>query len=246
MTTDPAAAQAFYTKAIGWGVSQLEGLEMPYAMWMRGEMPVGGCMGLPEDAKAGGAPPNWMMYVGADDVDASFARAIELGATPCVPPPQDIPTVGRFAVIFDPQGAALALYKPLQELDVPEAPPQVGEFSWHELLTTDHTAAAAFYQALFGWEEKAANDMGPTGLYRVFGRGPLEWGGMFNRPPQMADVPVHWLLYIKVADIHAAAAAVTANGGQVLFGPMEVPGGHWTAKCLDPQGAVFALHQDKP
>jgi len=67
-------------------------------------------------------------------------------------------------------------------------------------------------------------------------------GGMMNKPKEMAQVPSHWAIYFRVDDINAAAARVTANGGQILNGPMEVPGGDWVLNAMDPQGATFSLH----
>ena len=58
--------------------------------------------------------------------------------------------------------------------------------------------------------------------------------------------PASWLLYVTVPDVHAKIEQVTALGGQVLNGPMEVPGGDFVAQCMDPQGAAFALHSAKP
>ena len=82
------------------------------------------------------------------------------------------------------------------------------------------------------------------GKYHMFGRAfPL--GGMMNKPPEMAQVPPHWGIYFRVADVHAGAERVKANGGQVLNGPMEVPGGDWIVNCMDPQGAAFSLHHRK-
>ncbi len=61
---------------------------------------------------------------------------------------------------------------------------------------------------------------------------------MFKKPADM-PAPPHWLLYVRVADINAGAAAVKANGGAgAATGPMEVPGGDWVVQCMDPQGAV--------
>jgi predicted enzyme related to lactoylglutathione lyase len=70
-------------------------------------------------------------------------------------------------------------------------------------------------------------------------------GGMMNRPPQMSDVPPYWMIYFRVPDINAAVDRVKANGGQILNGPMEVPGGDWIVNAMDPQGAMFSLHAKK-
>jgi len=76
----------------------------------------------------------------------------------------------------------------------------------------------------------------------MFGRGGRAIGAMLKKPAER-PAPPHWLFYARVADARKAAAAVKAHGGQVLNGPMEVPGGDWIAQCADPQGAMFALHQ---
>jgi predicted enzyme related to lactoylglutathione lyase len=213
-------------------------------MWMRGAMPIGGLMELPENARRQGAPPHWMAYIGAPDVDRTFEEALGLGARAHLEP-ADIPNVGRFAVLSDPQGATFALYAPGTPPSEVAGPPQVGDFSWHELATTDHAAAIGFYQALFRWEKTGEGDMGPMGLYQMFGRKGSTLGGMFNKPAEM-PFPPHWLLYACVDDIRRAADAITAAGGKVVNGPMEVPGEDWIVQGFDPQGAYFALHQRKP
>lgn len=64
LTSDPNAAKTFYTALIGWGTKEWEGGEQPYTMWTTEDVPLGGVMLLPEEAKQMGAPPNWMAYVG--------------------------------------------------------------------------------------------------------------------------------------------------------------------------------------
>jgi predicted enzyme related to lactoylglutathione lyase len=71
-------------------------------------------------------------------------------------------------------------------------------------------------------------------------------GGMMNKPAAMAQVPPHWAIYFRVPDIDAAAERVKANGGQILNGPMDVPGGDRVLNAMDPQGAAFSLHEKKP
>ena len=83
--------------------------------------------------------------------------------------------------------------------------------------------------------------MGDGAIYQLFGRGEGPLGGMFNRPDEMSGPPM-WLYYITVDDMNSAVARVVELGGQVVNGPMEVPGGDFIAQCLDPQGALFAVH----
>jgi uncharacterized protein len=82
------------------------------------------------------------------------------------------------------------------------------------------------------------------GIYQMYGRNDLPLGGMYNKPAQMPGPPA-WLHYIMVDDVPRAVEATKANGGQIVNGPMEVPGGDWIATGVDPQGAMFAVHAKK-
>ncbi len=242
MTTDVEGAKSFYKKLLGWGTMNWDGMEQPYIMWTNGETPLGGVNNLPEDARKAGAPPHWMSYVLVPDVDETLSQAAKLGGSVMVPG-TDIPTVGRFGIFSDPQGAVLAAFTPVET--APGGPPKPGDFSWHELATSDPVAAFSFYQKLFGWEKTDAVDMGEVGIYQMYKRkgGDFPLGGIFKKP---AEMPVSsWLYYAMVKDVKASVEDVKKLGGQVLNGPMEVPGGDLIAQCLDPQGAAFALHSTK-
>ena len=240
LTTDPSAAPDFYGEIVGWGTSPWASDDggPPYVMWTNGAEPIGGMMQLPDAAARAGAPPHWMAHISTPDLAATAAKAKALGGE--VLNRMKVPAVGEFAIVRDPQGAIFSAFQPEGEAPGHDQPARDGEFSWHELATDGWASAWDFYAQLFGWEKGEANDMGEMGTYQVFGRGAHPVGGMFDRPPQM---PVSaWLFYVKVPDLDAAVKAVAAHGGQVLNGPMEVPGGDRIAQCMDPQGAMFALH----
>jgi uncharacterized protein len=242
-TPDVERAKAFYGKVLGWGNQPFEGSDQPYTMFTANSIPVGGVMQLLDHLKAAGVPPHWIGYVGCVDVDKTIAQVKKLGAQVHYGP-EDIPTVGRFAVIQDPQGAAICLYTPFNESG-PDNEPEIGNVSWHELTTTDYKAAWKFYQELFGWEEMQEMDMGEgLGMYFMFGRNGRMLGGMWNKPANM-PMPPNWCYYVRVKDATETAKVITANGGQVINGPMEVPGGDMIAQALDPQGALFAVHSRK-
>ena len=105
MTSDLAAAKNFYAQVFGWELEQACNTEMEYTIVKANGREIAGMMTLPPEAE--GAPPCWGTYVTVDDVDATAAKAESLGATICVPP-RDIPKVGRFCVIQDPQGAFIS------------------------------------------------------------------------------------------------------------------------------------------
>lgn len=239
MTTDPEAAKAFYTQVVGWGTAQWEGGNPDYTMWKAGDNTIGGVMKLSDDALAMGAPPHWLAYIGSPDADATGARAVALGGQQLHA--MTLPGVGRFVILRDPSGAVFSAFTPANDMPGSEGGPKDGECSWAELTANDGGAAFDFYSELFGWEKAGDMDMGPMGKYQMFGRGgAMAMGGMMNKPEQM---PVcAWLYYWKVPDIHAAIATAQSNGGTLLNGPHEVPGGDLVAQLLDPQGGAFALH----
>ena len=110
MTTDPAAAESFYRGVIGWETRDFGKPDVPYTLLSAGSTMVGGLMRIPEMALANGARPAWTGYVGVPDVDACVARVDAAGGR-VHHPPEDIPGVGRFAVVADPQGAVFIVFR---------------------------------------------------------------------------------------------------------------------------------------
>lgn len=242
LTSDMAAAKKFYTAVVGWTTQPFEGSPNPYEMWVRpGGGPVGGVMPIPPGMNF---PPHWVMYIGVSDIDAAIAKIQKLGGS-TLSPPIEVPNVGRMRTMKDPQGAMFSLIQPApQSAETPEAPAEIGAVSWHELYTTDAAAAMKFYSEMFGWKETQVMDMGPMGKYHIFGR-KFDLGGMMNKPKEMAQAPPFWGFYVRVQDVHQGAERVKTNGGKILNGPMDVPGGSQIVNFMDPQGAAFSLHQTK-
>ena len=239
MTTDTKSAANFYTKLVGWK-TQAFAPNPSYTMFTVKGAGVAGLMALPEP----NSPRIWLAYIGTPNVDETARQAEGLGGK-VVKKPEDIPTVGRFAIIQDPQGALFVAFTPLPRSAPPKGTPNVDAFTWHELITTDWRGALAFYKSLFGWEETDSMDMGPEmGTYQMYGWKGRMLGGMMNKPKQSPGPPA-WLSYMKVADAKKAAATIKQLGGQVINGPMEVPGGSWIATGLDLQGIAFAVHSPK-
>jgi predicted enzyme related to lactoylglutathione lyase len=237
MTTDMAAAEAFYGKVVGWGAQDTSTPDLAYKLFTAGKVPVCGLMDLPEEGRKMGASPRWMGYVGVNDVEVTAGRIKRLGGAVHVPPTST--NIGRISVVADPQTATFALVKGLKpgrhqpgELGKP------GRVGWHELVAAGWEPAFAFYSEIFGWR-KADAEISQTDTYQLFSSGGLTIGGMYTKGP--AEPLPFWLLYFNVEDIDVALERVKAGGGQVFEGPHELPGGSWIARCADPQGAVFAL-----
>jgi uncharacterized protein len=241
MTTDVAGAQTFYAKVLGWGTRDASTPDLPYTLFSAGAATLGGLMPLPEDAKTRGATPRWMGYIGVDDVVATAERITRLGGAIFVPPTNT--NIGLIAVVADPQKAIVAVIEGMQShQEQPVEPDALGWVGWHELLAADWAKAFTFYSELFGWQ-KADTEPGPTDTYQLFSCAGETIGGIFTKRP-VEPIP-YWLYYFNVEDIDAAAARVKGCGGQIFEGPIEVPEGSWIARCIDPQGAIFALQGNR-
>src|ERR1700734_2324666 len=111
MTTDMAAAKAFYASVVGWDAQDASVSDYAYALFTAASAPLGGLMELPQEARRMGATPRWMGYVSVDNADVSTAALKRLGGTVYVPPTDS--NIGRIAVVTDPQSATLALVQGL-------------------------------------------------------------------------------------------------------------------------------------
>jgi predicted enzyme related to lactoylglutathione lyase len=237
ITPDTDAAKRFYSSLAGWGTQPFD---KDYTMWTIAGSPFAGLYRLGPEMRQQGVPPNWMPYVESSNVDETARLATSLGGK-VMSPPADIPNVGRYAVLRDPQGAAFGVYKTSGPSMSWDGTPVLGRFSWHELMTTDYRKAFDFYQKLFGWEKTGEMDMGGGNTYLMYGKG-QPFGGIFNRHGDMMSMPPFWMVYIYVKDVRKAVEIATKNGASVHRPPMEIPGGGTIAILADPQGAAFALH----
>jgi predicted enzyme related to lactoylglutathione lyase len=229
---DVAASEAFYASVVGWTPQPFEG-GAGYTVLNSASDGVGGIMALQPGGK-----PGWTGYIGVADTDAA-AESIRQAGGAVHYGPDDIPGVGRFAVVADPQGVGFSLLTPSTQGDRPTPPPETpGHIGWHELHTTDWEAAFGFYSEQFGWVKDQAMDMGAMGTYQLFADGGRQVGAMFNSPDMPAPT---WLFYFNVASTLAAVDRIKAGGGQVLMGPHEVPGGGLIVQATDPQGIMFAI-----
>lgn len=238
ITNDVAAAKSFYQGVIGWDAKDAGMPDHPYTLFSAGSAMVGGLMPIPAEARAMGAGPCWTGYIAVDKVDAATERLKQAGGA-VRRAPEDIQGVGRFSVVTDPHGAVFILFEGQGEPPATPAPGTQGHVGWHELHAGDGESDFAFYASLFGWTKLDAMDMGPMGKYQIFSTGNGPAGGMMTKTKE-TPTPF-WLYYFNVDGIDAASARVRKGGGNVINGPMEVPGGSWIIHCLDPQGAMFAL-----
>jgi predicted enzyme related to lactoylglutathione lyase len=186
-----------------------------------------------------GAPGGWNTYVevaGADDAAAAAERA---GGT-VITPPVDAPPAGRLAVLADPAGATFAVWEPGDRKGA-QLVNEPGAWAMSTLQTADPDAAAAFYGAVFGWTTEA---FGPFTMFRL----PGYVGGEPAQPVSREVIavmapgegPPSWRPDFWVADVDAAAAAASDNGGRALVAPYDI-GMSRMAVLADPGGATFSV-----
>jgi predicted enzyme related to lactoylglutathione lyase len=230
-------AAAFYAEVVGWAVKDASSAELAYTLLTAGEAPVVGLMDLPEEGVRMGATPRWLGYVAVDDVDARTAQIRRLGGAILVSPTDS--NIGRISVVADPQGATFALVTgPTYGQSQPSGSNEPGCVGWHELLAEDRSKVFPFYGELLGWQHASA-EADSASVYELFSAAGQTIGGMLTKLPSVSQAC--WLHYFNVDDVGAAARRVHAGGGRVLQGPVELPDGCWIVRCVDPQGALFAL-----
>ena len=239
ITADAEATQRFYDTVLGWSFERMPGgPQMDYRIAIAGGTAVAGVMQQPE---GDGMPLRWLIYFGVDDVDRSAGEAAQAGASVHVPP-TDIPGVGRFAFLSDPQGALFYLMRGTSDEesrafrcgeDVPQ-----GHAVWNELSAPDPEAAIAFYGALLGLRREGAMPMGELGDYSFIHAGPDCIGAVMGEVP---DGQPGWLAYFSVDDIDAAAQRLGQAGGRIVQGPDEIPGNCFSLVAEDGNGARFGL-----
>jgi uncharacterized protein len=225
---DPEAARSFYNGLLGWETEVFMPGQFDYHMIKVGDRTHGG-FGTAQD----GRPPQWLISVCVDDVDATLARAADAGGS-AEGEPMDIPEVGRLGTLRDPQGAVLNVFTPQGGMQEPGT-----VFSWDELWTTDIGDARRFYKDVIGWRANET-DMGGAGTYTLFGIGDRDMAGGATIQGEM-QMPPSWLTYLETSDLDSTLSRAGEMGASVLMPRMELEGIGAFAVMADPLGAVVGL-----
>lgn len=231
-------AERFYWGLYGWKIPELpDSSEMGgYRRAKMGSYDVAGVMPLMQE----GQPPAWSTYISVNDADATAATITENGGTQ-IAEPMAVSEYGRLALFTDPEGTFFGIWEPGTFAGA-ELVNERGAVGWNELNTRDPERAKQFYGAVFGWEADE-RDMGEMGTYVEWRLGDKRVGGMLDiRDRVPAEVPSHWLVYFGSVDADEAVAKVKELGGDVVFGPMDIPAGRF-AVLRDSFGAFFAVMQ---
>jgi predicted enzyme related to lactoylglutathione lyase len=233
-SSDPAAAKAFYGEMFGW-------------TYMDAPMPMGVYTIFQSDGNDAaalyqaqqGMPPNWGVYFSAPDLDASSAKAVELGGE-IVAGPMDAGEPGRMTIVKDPQGVHFTLWQAKRNIGITHGGP-LNRVMWPELATPEPAGAIAFYSGLLGWTTKPETGA-ETAPYVEFVNHGESFGGLMPMKGDMwQGVPPHWMIYITVADCDERAARAASLGGKVCVPPTDIPNVGRFSVISDAQGATFSI-----
>jgi len=234
-TPDLEAAERFYGAVFGWEIPELpNSAEMGgYRRAKLGGRDVAGAMPLMQE----GQPPAWSTYISVDDADA-IARAVQENGGTMIAEPMQVADYGRLAIFTDPEGAFFGIWQPLDFAGA-ELVNERATLVWNELETRDPGAAKQFYGAVFGWEFEEEAMGGKT--YNVATVDGTQVAGIADVSGRIPDeIPAHWMVYFGSTDPDEAVAKIEELGGQVMFGPIDIPAGRF-AMVADPAGAAFAV-----
>lgn len=239
LTPDVEKSKKFYGALLGWKFEEVPmpgaGAGATYTLVDNGDRQIGGIFDL-KNIPMPGVPSHWEVYVSVPNVDEAATAAPANGGTVYVPP-TDIPNVGRFAGIFDAQGAATTAFKSEKGDPEPYDRPPLGAFCWEQLNTSDLAAAKKFYAKLYGWQ---AEPFAGGGDIETFKAGDAPVASLMKAPE---GVPPHWLTYVVVDKLADARAKVESLGGKVMMPEIKVPTVGTIAVVADDVGAFIGLFE---
>lgn len=232
-TRDTATVASFYCALFGW-TSEPADCTPGYTVFRAGDNPIAGMIEMNEEWPEE-TPTHWGSYIHVEDVDATAAKVADAGGTVCSGP-MDAGEGGRMAVLSDPTGATISLYKGGDGLNAFGT----GAFCWNELCTDDTNAAGKFYADVFGWElEKGSEGDCPYTLFKsgeeyISGMMEIHW-----------EAKPSWLGYVAVDDVDMAAARASELGAHLCVEPQDFPNIGRFAVFTDPAGGVLGVFKSE-
>ncbi|MFE1291696.1 VOC family protein [Streptomyces sp. NPDC058751] len=243
-TADVEGAVAFYGGLFGWRFRSAGPDAGGYGFFQVDGRTVAGVVRITAEQ----GPPSWNVYFRTVDAEAA-SEAVEHAKGKVLVPPVDVLGEGRTAVFADRAGVTFGVRQPgrTEGLEMAGDP---GSLCWVELVTPDVAAAAAFYNAVFGWNTSAFSF--PSGIHTCVNPAETEEEDTFGGLTPLADDPVearsgaYWLPYIEVPDTDAVVAGARELGGTVRMPATDLEGIGRTARLADPYGARFAVIRSAP
>lgn len=244
ITHVPAESRRFYEELFGWefqsvGTMLGTGDDNVYSLIRNDGRLIGGMIDANRLRNAEDDIAQWVTVVSVEDVDRAAAEFESRGGR-IYTQPTDLESRGRIAVVEDAQGAILALLE-ARDGDPRDRDPEINDFLWDELWTTDVDAATEFYRSIIGYEVEDYDEEGDDReqIYRLLTNGDRPRVGIIDNP--FEDVRPVWVNYIRVEDPSAITARVESLGGRVLVEAQARDIGGEVAFIAGPSGAGIAL-----
>jgi len=222
-------SKRFYSEVFGWKMEDFPMGDFQYTVIKANDRQIGGMM----PKQPGMEHSAWLAYVSVADVDKAASEAKKAGGTVIVEP-KEIPNVGRFSILADPQGGVITAFRDAKEDRVPDGRPAVGEFCWEQLSVAEPSKVKSFYQSVIGWTFE------PFGEMVVAKAGEKSVASLNQAPP---NTPSQWLSFVSVDKLSSARERVKRNGGVVLMDEITVKEVGSFAVCKDNQNAVICLFE---
>jgi uncharacterized protein len=235
-TTDPAAAEKFYTALFGWQATSIAREKHPYILLSNNGVPIAGITLGPRhlDKGPGG---RWVGYVSVQDV-AGTATAFTASGGKIIFPARDVANRGTLAIVADQEGVVFGLLHSSSG-DPEDYLPEPGEWAWAQLFARDSAAAALRYHSLLGYDAVPDTRSDRENVF-VLASGGYARAGLAPLPAR-PDASPGWLGFVRVANVDQSASQAESLGGQILVAPKPGKIATRVAIVADPTGAAIGL-----
>ncbi len=232
-TDDAGASESFYEGLFGWrAVTSCNGHHHYRMMTSAGE-PVGGVITLTTRATQS-VDPQWLPYVSVPDVDEAVVSATHNRGV-LLAQARNVGGLGRFAVVADPNGAELAVWRSSRGDPPAPAQPKNSTFCWTEVHAPDPDGAAHFYRKLLTWNRQNPGDSEENW---VFARGATQAASLVRQARASTS---SWLCHLLVPDLDRARERAIELGGELEIEEIPAPGFGRYAIIRDNVGAKLSL-----
>ena len=236
LTDKVLEVKKFYGELLGWEFEGEDKADAPYTLIKFKDQPIGGIVYA--DLKKGVNESQWLSYLSVPDVDRA-AEYVQNHGGKVYRQPWDLNDRGRLSVVADPQGAFLVLFKAIGG-DPADHQPEIDEWLWNELLTSNVDSALVFYKGLAGYQEETT-ELTPQIKYHILMADSKPRAGIVKIP--FEDIAPNWLPYVRVQDPATLVKKVEELGGRVYLPPTEEIRKGSVAVIIDPSGAAVALQR---
>ena len=244
LTRTPAESRRFYEELFGWefdGVGSILGIgdDDAYSIIRNNGRMIGGMLDANQLQNNNEDISQWVTLISVTDINDAVAKFESQGGT-IFTPPTHLAQRGQIAVVADSGGALVGLLQ-TKDGDPADRDPEVNDFLWDELWTTDVQVATDFYTSIVGYAytDENLDDDDREDDYRVLRHNNTPRAGVMINP--FPDVKPVWVNYIRVEDPAAITARVESLGGRILVDAQPRDIGGTVAFIAGPSGAGIAL-----